>query len=354
MKILIVDTFYAPFLRAHYAAHAGLEAEPYATQWRSLMDEFFSTADSYSHYLAPLGHEAHELVVNCDELQAAWAREHGFHPARLSRLAAAEQLVEAQARAFAPDVVYVQNMGYPTPRLLRRLRRRAHLVGQIASELPSPEHVATFDLVLTSFPHFVEQLDLLGTRGRYFRLGFDPRVLQRLAPAAPSEVVFVGSLGAEQHTRGNAVLEQVATRLPLAVWGHALEERGPGSALRARLRGEAWGLAMFEILAGSRIALNRHIDVAGEFANNLRLYEATGVGTLLLTDEKRNLGELFEVGREVVTYRDADELVAKARHYLEHDDERHAIAAAGQARTLREHTYEHRMIELSAILEEAA
>ena len=76
------------------------------------------------------------------------------------------------------------------------------------------------------------------------------------------------------------------------------------------------------MLAGSKIALNRHIDVAGDYANNMRLYEATGVGSLLLTDAKQNLGELFDVGREVVTYRNADELVDAIEHYLEYEDER--------------------------------
>jgi spore maturation protein CgeB len=83
----------------------------------------------------------------------------------------------------------------------------------------------------------------------------------------------------------------------------------------------------------------------------MRLYEATGVGSLLVTDAKSNLHELFAPDAEVVTYASADELVEKARHYLAHDDELRAVAAAGQARTLREHTYAVRMRELVPILE---
>ena len=82
----------------------------------------------------------------------------------------------------------------------------------------------------------------------------------------------------------------------------------------------------------------------------MRLYEATGVGTFLLTDAKRNLGELFEPGVEVETYGDADELVEKARYYLDHEEVRAAIAEAGQRRTLRDHTYARRMEELVALL----
>jgi spore maturation protein CgeB len=82
----------------------------------------------------------------------------------------------------------------------------------------------------------------------------------------------------------------------------------------------------------------------------MRLYEATGVGTLLITDEKRNLPDLFAPGREVVTYRNADELAERIRSLLEDEEERKAIARAGHERTLREHTWEHRMRELLTLL----
>jgi spore maturation protein CgeB len=72
---------------------------------------------------------------------------------------------------------------------------------------------------------------------------------------------------------------------------------------------------------------------------------------MLLTDAKTNLGELFEPGREVVCYGDANELAALIHHYLQHDDEREAIAQAGQQRTLRDHGYDKRMGELVEILE---
>ena len=108
---------------------------------------------------------------------------------------------------------------------------------------------------------------------------------------------------------------------------------------------------MYRLLAQSRVTLNRHIAAAEGHANNMRLYEATGVGALLLTEAAPNLSDMFEPGVEIVTYTGADDLIEKARHYLEHEDERAAIARAGQARTLREHTYERRARELVRLVE---
>ena len=106
---------------------------------------------------------------------------------------------------------------------------------------------------------------------------------------------------------------------------------------------------MYQVLHSSKVTLNHHGDIP-PYANNLRFFEATGVGTLLITDWKVNLHGMFEPGKEVVAYRDADECVELARYYLEHEDEREAIARAGQERTLREHTWYHRMQELVEIV----
>jgi len=355
MRILIVDTCYPAFLEHHYSSNPGLERLPYDEQWRALMDTFFGTADSYSHYLGRLGHDAHEVVVNAEPLQSAWAREHGSRRGLRSRLRrrADRELVLAQAEWFQPDVVYLQHLSFLAPDTLRALAARSRLlVGQIASEAPGREHLTQFDLILTSFPHYVPLFRELGVASEYLRLAFDPRVLERLGPIPPKQcAVFVGNLGRSQHARGNDLLERAAERVPIEFWGYKVEDRQPASPIVRRYHGEAWGLEMYRVLAEARIAVNRHIDVAEDSANNMRLYEATGVGSLLVTDAKQNLGDLFEVGREVVAYRDADELAEAVEHYLAHEDERATIAAAGQRRTLGEHAFSVRMGELTHILD---
>lgn len=352
MRVLIVDTCYPAFLDAHYAEKPTLVDESYDVQWRALMDRFFGTCDSYSHYLKKLGHEAHEVVINCQPLQRAWAREHGIQPKRRVWPLRDQWLVREQAHEFEPDVVYVQDLNALTPRLLRALRGRSHLlVGQIASAAPPTRNLAPYDLLLTSFPHFVPMFRTRGIASEYLRIGFDPRVLEHVQNDTPTEdVVFVGGLARGPHAAGNELLDRAALRTPIDFWGYTAERWPADSAIRRRYRGEAWGLDMYRVLARSKIALNRHIDVAADYANNMRLYEGTGVGTLLITDAKRNLSDLFDPGEEVVTYVDEDDLIEKIEFYLGDEAERLRIARAGQERTLREHTYAHRMSELVEIL----
>jgi spore maturation protein CgeB len=76
-----------------------------------------------------------------------------------------------------------------------------------------------------------------------------------------------------------------------------------------------------------------------------RVFEVPGAGGFLLTESAPGLAEVFEPGREVAVFRTLDELAWQIRHYLDHPEERDAIARAGHARTRREHTCDRRMAE---------
>jgi hypothetical protein len=366
VKVLVVDTYYPKFVADLYR-NARLASLPYAAQRQRIFESCFGTADFYSRNLHKLGIEAEEVIVNCAPLQLRWVREQrrrwlwGRVPPQLTRLVVVEQLIaragvlvpilKEQVRQARPDVLYLQDMRFLSPRDLRALKRDVPLiVGQIASPLPARDYCEQYDLILTSFPHFVPRLRALGVAADYFRLGFDPSVLERVG-AQPKRYActFVGGLS-RAHTRGTAFLEHAARNADVTFFGYGVETLDAASPIRPRHRGEVWGADAFRVFAQSHITLNRHIDVAENNANNMRLYEATGMGAMLLTDAKANLGELFEVGKEVVAYESAQDAVDKITYYNAHADERDAIAHAGHLRTLREHTYERRMVELAAIL----
>ncbi|MCU1279094.1 MAG: glycosyl transferase group 1 family protein [bacterium] len=367
MKILFVDTYYPSFLSDYYR-RGDFANLAYAEQRSGLLASCFGIADYYSRHLATIGVESEELIANCAPLQLQWAREQGMRhalaalPPRWAQSPLAGRLIALtrtllpilaeQIRRARPDVLYMHDLSLVPPTLLASLRPSVKLiVGQIASPLPPPDFLAPYDLILTSFPHFVERLRQTGLAAEYFRLGFEPSVLERVgAQATRYACTFVGGISRE-HTHGTAFLEYAARHADVEFFGYGAEALPADSPIRARHRGPVWALDMYGVLAQSELTLNRHVNVAEGYANNMRLFEATGMGTMLLTDRKSNLGELFEVGKEVVAYGSAEEAVEQIRYYSAHPAERDAIARAGQLRTLRDHTYERRMIELRDILE---
>jgi spore maturation protein CgeB len=88
---------------------------------------------------------------------------------------------------------------------------------------------------------------------------------------------------------------------------------------------------MFDVLASARIVINHYGDVP-PFANNIRLYEVTGVGSMLLTDDMVNLRGIFEPGDEVTTYASPTDCARKILYFLEHDYDPRPNRSRRQAR----------------------
>lgn len=74
----------------------------------------------------------------------------------------------------------------------------------------------------------------------------------------------------------------------------------------------------------------------------LREFEATMAGGFYLTGWLPELERLYELGREIETYRSPAELVDKCRFYLAHDEARERVRRAGHARARRDHTWTRR------------
>lgn len=101
-----------------------------------------------------------------------------------------------------------------------------------------------------------------------------------------------------------------------------------------------YGVDYLEHLAKTQLVFNRHVDQK-EHGGNMRCFEATGVGSCLLTDRLDQMKDLF-TEEEVVSYKTIEEAKEKADYLLSHPKTLQAIAQKGQARTLKQHTTWHR------------
>jgi spore maturation protein CgeB len=384
MRILVLNADYPRFLAWLYGRQPGLEHAAYAAQMTARNASLFGVADFYSKNFAALGHPAADIHANNPWLQAAWAREHGMAvgqpqaaaervnlPGWLERAVTpfkpllrplarkvglsprldtqAEAILLAQIEEFRPDLVLNQDLFHVDSRLMRRIKGIGSpiLVGQVGIEPSRGGDWSVYDLMISQLPTTVKFFRALGVRAEVNHLAFEPDILDALpaAPAADVEVSFVGSISID-HRQRIALLEAVAQRYDLKLWGNRPQALPASSPLHRCFQGEVWGADMYQVLRRSRITLNSHIDLAGREAGNMRLFEATGVGAFLLTDFKDNLDTLFAPDREVAVWRSVDQCLQRIGHYLRDDEGRAAIARAGQARTIAQHTYRHRAAEI--------
>ncbi len=405
MRLQKLATHHVSYVRPFYAQRPGLASESYETQYAALMADCYSWADFWSLALNKLGYETNEVIADVEPMQRRWAFENGVSYSENDWLL---EITTAQVKAFRPDVLFIADYVTFTAAYLRQLRSECPsiklILGWCGAPYDDPSVFREYDIVLSCIPELVQHFRENGHRCYHLHHAFEPRILERINSEAPPDVdfAFIGSIVKQNnfHNEREKLLIELVKKTNLQIWADLYRPTPQLRRTVARLRfaydavdlarrvgvpqtllsaapltrkvsrwgsrpdfpqyfndsivrrahGPLFALAMFQQLHNSKIALNNHIDISPLSASNIRLFEVTGVGTCLLTDWKANLSELFEPGVEAITYRSSEECVEKVRYLLDHEEERRSIAAAGQQRTLRDHTFAQRAESLSDLI----
>lgn len=351
-RALIADDYYPEALTVWEKQNRPfIESEPsYEAISAKLADWCFGTADFWSRGLRALGWEAQDVVLNCVPLRMAWTREHGRLPAN------AQDWALEQVKRLRPDVVIIQNLSFFNPDLL--LKMRAHsdnckIVAHVSHRTPGGELLAGCDLIVTSIPGLVTEYGEF-RRTEFLPLGADPIVLERIeAPKNRDvDVSFVGGIS-RFHQRANGALEQLAKQFPkLAVWGWTDRTIDSLPNLKRCWRGPVFGAEYYQALMRSRVTINRHGEIAGRDMNNQRAFEAPLVGCAVVTDGCGNVGDYFQIGDEVETWHEPDELYDAVRRVLNVEGRAEKMGQTAQARVIREHSWSARMEKLAEMVDE--
>lgn len=369
MKVLVIDTYYWPLLVDRTLDRALESKDAKQAAFKEIESLGFGTGVAYSRNLASLGHEGRLLVANSPALQlppAAPQRNansvarlifrYSTFIARTGRLgdfiihrSKFLRAIKSEIKAFAPDALLILDINLFSRSILRKLAPRSVIrVGEIASPLPPKRFIKGYDLIFSAHPGLVRAIENVGVKAIWNPLGVDPSSFAK-EPAKDRDIdaVFVGSLGRLQRNTG-PLLAEVKKLVPsLQIYGNVSRRALTKFGLTDNYMGPAWGSSMHEILSRSKISVNRHGEIAGAYAVNMRMYESTAAGAMLLTEDKSNLKDLFTPGTEVVAYRNNRDAAEKVRYYLDHPDELAKIANAGQKRTLRDHTYQQRVSRIA-------
>lgn len=368
MRFLIVDTVYDGFLQWLYNTRApGLTARSFDEQYQAQVAGFFHTAGAWAEPLRALGHEVLDVSANNAPQQVRWMIENdrldaaktlsdalvfgGYTLRQKQDMGWQRGMVAEQVRKFRPDVLLCANLYLFDDAFLESVKGSYGVaVGQHAAVMPR-NSLKRYDLIISSLPNQVVEFSRHGIRSELVKLAFDERLLPHLVDnGKPHDVAFIGNISA--HHRGRAhFIADVARETPLAFWGGANWPEGVDPAtLKIAAHPPLWGLPMYQALKDCRMVLNFHLDAAGQYANNLRLFEVTGVGSVLVTDNKLNIRDYFEPGQEIVVYDDAPGCLAAIRRLQSAPEELEAIAKAGQQAVLSRHTYHHRVRDLLPLL----
>ena len=82
----------------------------------------------------------------------------------------------------------------------------------------------------------------------------------------------------------------------------------------------------------------------------LRVFEVLGSEGFLISNYQADFDDVYVAGEDYVYYESQDDLLTKIDYYLEHEKECKEIAHNGYIRTLENHTFEHRIEQITEIL----
>lgn len=199
-------------------------------------------------------------------------------------------------------------------------------------ELVIYDHIFSFSKVTTQFFSRTRKLS-----ASFLPFGANPILTQR--PATPkNDVVFIGSAD----LRRIFLLEQIQDKVK--IFGNRWSRNFPliSDSLKNNISDAGlWGEALYRQLVDAKIVLNitRTQFYGAETGINLRIFEALAAGCFLLTDYCDEIVELFDIGVEIEVFRSSKELVEKVNYYLQHTEQREAIASAGHEAFLKRFTW---------------
>lgn len=400
MRLLRITTLQEPYLDYFYGKNMDLAGKPSADQLEVLYYDSYAQADSYTYYLSKLGYECRQVIANALPVQRAWCHETGVQFDQSNYISA---LPIEYAKRYKPDIVFINNFNVFDETWVKSLKAYCssiRLVLGFCGIFPnSYDGLRGYDVVLTPVQYLAKGMEKAGVKTELLPHAFDSRILGRidLKMTKCLPITFIGSVIRTNgfHKQRAVFLEELSEVADLKIFSeNAIESpfkqlariigydllsrlRKAGvndeklaqfpiigrykglkqrplfsyySSLRSKVHPPVYGLEMYNTLRRSQVTLNAHAECAGNSAGNLRLFEATGVGTCLLTDFKDDLHLLFEPDVEVATYKSIEEGHGKLRWLLAHPQQREEMAMAGMKRTLRSHTYENRANQLHEII----
>jgi spore maturation protein CgeB len=254
-----------------------------------------------------------------------------------------------QSRPEAVVVVKGDSLGAQFWDALDGRPRVTWLYDEVRRTRYSGDVLASIGPVATYSRHDAASFASAGLDSRHLPLAYDARMVPVPTQRRTPQVCFVG---ARYPAREEILSRLHQDGVPVRAYGRDWSSH-PVDRLRTWRVGspgvpaerDISRAAAYDVMAASAATLNLHGDQDGF---TMRTFEAAGVGAVQLID-RSDVGGLYEPGVEVLPWTTSDELVELCKRALADPAWSDSVRRAARARTLGEHTFDHRV----AVLEDA-
>jgi spore maturation protein CgeB len=385
---------YHGYLESFHNKNQALDTYSYDECFDLILNDATEFAVSYNKNFRERGVDANFIISNDLFLQNKWLKE------RSLKSVTPQGIITEQVKTLKPEVLWIEDFGSITRQWITDIKKEVSSIKLVLAYHCAPysqsvlEKLQSVDFVFTCTPGIKQDLESKGIRAYLVYHAFDSDFLSRLKDnknVPRNSVVFSGSLfpGNDYHNERIAFIEKlIEEKIRLSLYVnleksykiylkqsiHIFSEilkriklkrvtdsisvfeygrspiRNYSSKLKKSNHVPLFGIDMYNLFDISDTVLNMHVGVAGNYAGNMRIFEVTGVGSCLLTDNKKNIGDLFETGKEILVYDNVEDCIEKIKWLTTHEEDRKNIASSGQKKTLKYHTVANRSRQIVDII----
>jgi spore maturation protein CgeB len=182
----------------------------------------------------------------------------------------------------------------------------------------------------------------------HFPFGCNEKLYRKTGVPKKHDVSFVGAWHPyrewliQRLRKAGVTVQAVGYRWPDGIVSHEqMVELFNQSRINLNMSNSASWDARY-LLSSPRALINRIRSPKSVEQLKARHFEINGSGGFQLSYYVEGLERHYEIGTEIGVYLDPDDLVQKVRLYLADETLREAIAEAGHARTMKDHTFRNR------------
>jgi spore maturation protein CgeB len=193
---------------------------------------------------------------------------------------------------------------------------------------------------------------------RVLNFACDPEIHKDLQPTPEEkakyrhDIVFVGS----RYPEREKVLSSLS-EYDVGLWGPGWETAAKNNPIINKFyKGDHSDPKIWvKIYNSAKIVLNINygFESLPEIERNPgsnKLFEILACGGLQFVDYNKAITDIFTDGKQLVTYKDINDLKNKIRYYLDNEELGKKIAFEGRKEVLAKHTYEQRMRDMLSVI----
>jgi hypothetical protein len=330
----------------------------YSLQMNFLLQSGWSSGQNVVPYLNPSKYQSYYVIPSFLSLQKKWAFENGLDTAEFN----SDQILFYQLETLKPDVIYLSDIPCFNFKILDFLTKKPMVIAWHATSLPETINWSAIDLLLSGVGSIRSKAMELGVKASEEFMSGAPNFQQNIKSnfLKYGDVCFSGSFINNLHNERAQLFNEAAHNVEgyqFDIYSSNIFNENPSKNLN--FLPPVFARDVIDVYSNYKITLDARANFGlndlsySSETSNMRIFEATKSGSLLLTQASRNLNKYFEIDKEIVTYESKEDLFDKLEFYLcpARDSLRQSIAEKGYLKTINNHSIEKRAIWFNHILD---